>query len=48
VFGPFAQRAQAGGWDYHVLGTEHDVQITDPEGVAALLSEVAGGRRRRR
>ena len=48
VFGPFAQRAQAGGWDYHVLATEQDVQISDPDGVAALLSEVAGGRRSRR
>jgi pimeloyl-ACP methyl ester carboxylesterase len=41
MFGPFAQRAQAEGWPYHVLATEHDVQITDPDGIASLLNDIA-------
>lgn len=45
MFGPFAQRARAEGWDYHVLATEHDAQITDPDGVASLLSTIAERRR---
>lgn len=41
VFGPCAQRARAEGWAYHVLATEHDVQIIDPDGVASLLNDIA-------
>jgi pimeloyl-ACP methyl ester carboxylesterase len=41
VMWPFAQRAQAEGWRYHLLATEHDAQITDPVGLAALLAAAA-------
>jgi pimeloyl-ACP methyl ester carboxylesterase len=40
---PFAEHARAQGWDYHLLATDHDAEITDPGGLAALLNDVAVG-----
>jgi pimeloyl-ACP methyl ester carboxylesterase len=41
VMRPFAERAQQEAWRYRELATEHDAQITDPDGLARLLVEVA-------
>jgi len=38
---PFAQRAQERGWDYRRLTAAHDPQISDPDGLVAILEEVA-------
>jgi pimeloyl-ACP methyl ester carboxylesterase len=38
---PFGERAQAEGWDYHLLRTDHDAEIIDPDALAALLNDVA-------
>ncbi len=36
-----AEAARAAGWIYREIEAAHDVQIEDPEGVAALLHELA-------
>ena len=40
---PIATRAQRDGWSYRELLAPHDPQLTDPEGTAAVLDELAAG-----
>ncbi|VTU13821.1 MULTISPECIES: alpha/beta fold hydrolase [unclassified Variovorax] len=40
-FRPFAQRAQAEGWDYRALDASHNPQITMPETLADVFDEIA-------
>ena len=41
VMGPFAERARSEGWLYRELETQHDLQLTDPDGTVELLDELA-------
>lgn len=41
VFQAQGERARALGWPVHELSTGHEAMVTDPEGLAALLEEVA-------
>lgn len=41
IMGPFVARAQAEGWLYRELATEHDLHLFDPEGTAELLDDLA-------
>jgi pimeloyl-ACP methyl ester carboxylesterase len=41
IMRPFGLQAIADGWAYRELHTSHDAQVTDPEGVAGLLCEIA-------
>jgi pimeloyl-ACP methyl ester carboxylesterase len=41
IINPFAERARASGWDYRRFEAAHDAQISDPEGLAAILEEIA-------
>jgi pimeloyl-ACP methyl ester carboxylesterase len=41
VFRPFAERAQAEGWQYLEIDASHNPHITAPDTLAAMLDEIA-------
>ena len=46
TFGPFAERARTEtGWTVREMDASHNPHITAPEALAAILCEIAGGRR---
>jgi pimeloyl-ACP methyl ester carboxylesterase len=42
TFGPFAARAKSEGWEYREIDASHSAQITAPEMLASMLTELAG------
>jgi hypothetical protein len=41
LFTPFAHKAQAEGWRYRELATEHGAPVLEPQKLADLLLEIA-------
>ena len=42
VFGQFARRAKQEGWRYFEIDASHNPHITNPQGLLAILQEIAG------